>query len=180
MRGLVTLGLIVTAVVAFINIKPSRSAADNPTNLSSANSTGDDDRNIARPVAAIDDDPAADADASVKAERMPQDAPGPDEHSAQSDATPSEDPSSSRAPAPPDEVAAAITAATPDALETGQPQRWSVDGKTGYVVPSAAQVYADRSCRNVYSTIIDDGAQTQSQSQEWCWRNDGSGWKPTR
>jgi hypothetical protein len=179
MRGLVTLGVIVAVVVAFINIKPSRPAADNPTNITDTNPAAEEDGNIVKPVTAVDDDPATNTDAGVQAQRMPQDQPGPDDRSAQSDDTPPDGQSSLRASTPPDDVAAAITAATPDALETGQPQRWSVDGKNGYVVPSAAQAYADRSCRNVYSTIIEGGAQKQSQSQQWCWRNDGSGWKLT-
>jgi hypothetical protein len=72
----------------------------------------------------------------------------------------------------------AILTATPQALESGEPERWKASGKSGYVVVSAPQDYADRTCRNVYATIIDHQAQTQSVSHQWCRSSGGGEWAP--
>jgi len=179
MRGLVTLGVIVAAVVVVFNMKPSRPTLDNAANMPGTNVAAEEEGNTVKPVTAIGDDRTVNADADVQAQRAPQAQPESDDRVALPADTPRDDESASLASAPPDDVGGAITAATPDALETGQPQRWSVDGKSGYVVPSAVRGYADRSCRNVYATIIEGGAQTQSQTQQWCRLNDGGEWKLT-
>lgn len=178
MRGLVTFGAIVAAVVAFINVKPSRLVADNATYLTGASNAADEDGNAIRPVTALGDDRAANANVDVQAQRVPEERAGSQDPVAEPSDMPPDDLSSSRPSAAADEVETAMTAAMPDALETGQPQRWSASGKTGYVVPSTVQAYADRSCRNVYATIIEGRAQTQSQSRQWCRLNDGGEWKP--
>jgi hypothetical protein len=178
LRGLVTLGLILAAVVAFFNMKSLRPPADNAANITGTSNAPDEDGNTIKPVTALGSDRALNADAEVQAQRVPQDQPGSDDRAAQpSDPSP-DNQSSALASAPPNDVGTAIAAATPDALETGRPQLWSVDGKTGYIVPSIVRAYADRSCRNLYATIIEDGAQTRSQSRQWCRLNDASEWKP--
>lgn len=182
MRGLVTLCVILAAVVAFMNIKPSRQTVDSASSITGANNATDEDGNIVKPVAIVGDDRTVNADADVdtgaQTQGVPKDQPESDDRLAEPSDRQPDDQSLSPASAPPDDVGAAITAATPKALETGEPQRWRVHGKTGYVVPSTAQAYADRSCRNVYATIIEGGVQTQSQSQQWCRLNDGGEWTP--
>lgn len=175
-RVVVTFGAILAAIIAFINMKPARPTADNVSNVRSSNMAVDK-AGSTKPITVVGDDRPVDADEDVQTQRLPDDQPrSDDEASRQGDTRP--DYPSSPAASPPDDVGAAIAAATSDALETGRPQRWNADGKAGYVVPSAAQVSADRSCRNVYTTTIEGGTQTPSRSREWCWTKSSSQWMP--
>jgi surface antigen len=76
-----------------------------------------------------------------------------------------------------DDYTAAINEATPTALESGQPEKWSAAGRHGYVVPSSPQVYGDRTCRNISSTIFNGGEQTGSAAVKWCRMAEGGNWE---
>ena len=73
----------------------------------------------------------------------------------------------------------AIKAATPVALDSGRPEMWRASTLKGYVVPSAPQVYDDRTCANVYATKIDADDQTQTNTVKWCKFNSSAEWKLT-
>ncbi len=81
------------------------------------------------------------------------------------------------APSDTDDTAmtAAIAAATPTALDSGQPASWKAGGRHGYVVVSAAQDQRGRRCRNAYWTLITDNNQIQGPSKLWC-KDDGEEW----
>lgn len=179
MRRLVILGVIVAAVVAFINMKPPQATVDNANTATDANDVVVEGDNVPEPVAAFGDDSLMNTEASVQPQSVAADRTPSDDLIPRPSDTPSDDQDSPRELLPQDEVTTAIAAATPGALETGKPEQWKANGKTGYIVPSAIEAYGDRSCRNVYSTIIEHGAQTQSPVRQWCQPNKGGEWAPS-
>ncbi|MBB5719293.1 surface antigen [Stakelama sediminis] len=62
------------------------------------------------------------------------------------------------------------------ALDAGKTKRWSTDDQSGYVLVSAAQRYADRTCRNVTVTTFNGQDQQQSPTVMWCQPSPGEDW----
>jgi surface antigen len=73
-------------------------------------------------------------------------------------------------------VEAAISAATPAALESGETTTWHAGSQHGYILVSAAQERAGKSCRNASWTVITAHNQIQGPFKEWCKGSDGA-WK---
>lgn len=181
-RAVIVAGVIAWAVIAFIRMKPSTpSPIPNNTvvdmNVKAAAPAKDN-------LAANDGLPVSTAPTD-KPESAPQDNRSPASQGAPDKGDLDREPSPQdrfREPFPnptrPDAIAAEINSVTPNALESGMPQKWHAEGETGYIVPSTPQSYADRVCRNVFATTIDHGQQLQSASVQWCQPNDGGDWKP--
>lgn len=75
-------------------------------------------------------------------------------------------------------IAKAIDHAVRKALRRGETVRWHKAGEEGVVMVSEARDDAERSCRNVTATILDDHGQTLSNAHLWCTPLDDEDWEP--
>lgn len=77
-------------------------------------------------------------------------------------------------------IAAAVERATRKALDRGEPVRWHKAGESGYIVVSDPQDYPDRTCRNVFATIVRNDGETRSAPHLWCIGADDEDWQAVR
>jgi hypothetical protein len=62
------------------------------------------------------------------------------------------------------------------ALNEGKTKRWSIDGRSGYILVSDPQTYADKTCRNVTVTRFSGQDQQQDSPIMWCRSLAGGEW----
>lgn len=79
-------------------------------------------------------------------------------------------------------IARAIDHAARKALRRGESVHWHKAGQEGFVMVSAPRDEADRTCRNVTATMLDEHGQTLSNAHLWCApideQDDGDSWQP--